>query len=159
MARKILGVIGGSGFYQMPGIEGVEQVEIDTPFGKPSDPLITGRIGSQDVVFLARHGKGHRILPSELNYRANIYAMKTLGVDHLVSVSTAGSMKESIAPGHLVAPNQFFDHTMKRPATFFGDGIVAHVSLANPVCHDLHLDLVNASLGAGATVHDSGVYF
>jgi len=158
MAKKVLGVIGGSGFYRMEGLEGVEQVEIDTPFGRPSDPFFTGRIGSLDVVFLSRHGKGHRILPSELNYRANIYAMKLLGADHLVSVSTAGSMKEAIKPGDLVVPNQFLDHTHKRPATFFGDGIVAHVSLADPVCPDLSRDLAAAGREAGATIHEGGTY-
>ena len=158
MAKKVLGVIGGSGFYQMPGLENVKQLEIGTPFGPPSDPYVTGRIGDLDVVFLARHGKGHRILPSELNYRANIYGMKTLGVDHLLSVSTAGSMKEAIKPGDLVVPNQFLDHTHKRPATFFGDGIVAHVSMADPVCADLARDLAAASRQAGATIHEGGTY-
>jgi 5'-methylthioadenosine phosphorylase len=158
MAKKVLGVIGGSGFYRMEGLEGVEQVEIDTPFGRPSDPFFTGRIGNLDVVFLSRHGKGHRILPSELNYRANIYAMKLLGADHLVSVSTAGSMKEAIKPGDLVVPNQFLDHTHKRPATFFGDGIVAHVSLADPVCPDLARDLAAAAREARATIHEGGTY-
>src|SRR5207248_8519704 len=114
MAKKILGVIGGSGFYQMPGLENVQQVELDTPFGHPSDPFVTGQIGDLEVVFLARHGKGHRILPSELNYRANIYGMKMLGADHLLSVSTAGSMNETIKPGDLVVPNQFLDRTHKR---------------------------------------------
>jgi len=158
MAKKVLGVIGGSGFYRMEGLEGVEQVEVDTPFGRPSDPFFTGRIGGLDVVFLSRHGKGHRILPSELNYRANIFAMKLLGADHLVSVSTAGSMKEAIKPGDLVVPNQFVDHTHKRPATFFGDGIVAHVSLADPVCPDLARDLTAAGREAGATIHEGGTY-
>jgi 5'-methylthioadenosine phosphorylase len=158
MAKKVLGVIGGSGFYQMHGLEGVEQVEIDTPFGRPSDPFFTGRIGELDVVFLSRHGKGHRILPSELNYRANVYAMKLLGVDHLVSVSTAGSMGEAIEPGDLVVPNQFIDHTHKRMPTFFGEGIVAHVSLADPVCPDLSRDLALAARASGATVHEGGTY-
>src|SRR6202047_5368581 len=158
MAKKVLGVIGGSGFYRMEGLEGVEQVEIDTPFGRPSEPLFTGRIGSLDVVFLSRHGQGHRILPSELNYRANIYGMKRLGVEHLVSVSMAGSMKEEIAPGDLVVVNQFVDHTYKRHATFFGAGIVGHVSLADPVCADLSRDLVKAARATGAKIHDGGVY-
>src|SRR5580658_2765498 len=158
MAKKVLGVIGGSGFYQMPGLDDVKQIELSTPFGAPSDPFVTGRIGDLDVVFLARHGKGHRILPSELNYRANIYGMKLLGVDYLLSVSTAGSMKEAIQPGHLVVPRQFVDHTCKRPATFFGEGIVAHVSLADPVCADLARDLTAASRQAGATTHDGGTY-
>lgn len=158
MTKTVLGVIGGSGFYQMTGFERVEQLEIDTPFGPPSDPYYRGTLGSVEVVFLSRHGKGHRILPSEVNFRANIYGMKVLGVEHLVSVSTAGSLKEEIRPGDLVVPNQFIDRTIKRPSTFFGDGVVAHVSLANPVCPDLARDLAAAGRAAGATIHESGVY-
>ncbi len=158
MANTVLGVIGGSGFYQMSGLERVEQVELDTPFGRPSDSFYRGRIGELEVVFLARHGKGHRILPSEINFRANLFGMKQLGVEHLVSVSTAGSMKEEIKPGHLVVPNQFIDHTNKRAATFFGDGIVAHVSLADPVCPLLSRDLAAAGREAGATLHAGGTY-
>jgi 5'-methylthioadenosine phosphorylase len=158
MAKTVLGVIGGSGFYQMGGLEMVERIELDTPFGKPSDCYYRGQMGEVEVVFLSRHGQGHRILPSELNYRANIYGMKRLGVEHLVSVSTAGSMKEEIAPGDLVVVNQFVDHTYKRPATFFGAGIVGHVSLADPVCADLSRDLVKAARATGAKIHDGGVY-
>ena len=158
MARTVLGVIGGSGFYQMGGLEMVERVELDTPFGKPSDCYYRGQMGEVEVVFLSRHGQGHRIMPSELNYRANIYGMKQLGVEHLVSVSTAGSMKEEIAPGDLVVVNQFVDHTNKRPATFFGDGIVGHVSMADPVCADLSRDLVKAARATGAKIHDGGAY-
>ncbi len=159
MARSVLGVIGGSGFYQMPGLDRVEPIDLKTPFGDPSDTYYRGVIGDVDVVFLARHGKGHRILPSELNYRANIHGMKQLGVERLISVSTAGSMKEHIAPGDLVAVDQFIDHTYQRRPTFFGDGIVAHVSLADPVCADLQKNLVAGGRAAGATVHDGGVYF
>ena len=158
MARTVLGVIGGSGFYQMGGLELVERIELDTPFGKPSDCYYRGQMGEVEVVFLSRHGQGHRIMPSELNYRANIYGMKQLGVEHLVSVSTAGSMKEEIAPGDIVVVNQFVDHTYKRPATFFGDGIVGHVSLADPVCADLSRDLVKAARATGAKIHDGGAY-
>jgi len=158
MARTVLGVIGGSGFYQMGGLEMVERIELDTPFGKPSDSYYRGQMGEVEVVFLSRHGQGHRMMPSELNYRANIYGMKRLGVEHLVSVSTAGSMKEEIAPGDLVVVNQFVDHTYKRPATFFGAGIVGHVSLADPVCADLSRDLVKAARATGAKIHDGGVY-
>src|SRR6266481_6633173 len=111
MARTTLGIIGGSGFYQMSGLELVERIELDTPFGAPSDAFYRGRMGETTVIFLARHGRGHRILPTELNYRANIYGMKTLGVEHLISVSTAGSMKEHIAPGDLLVVSQFIDHT------------------------------------------------
>jgi len=142
----------------MGGLELVERIELDTPFGKPSDCYYRGQMGEVEVVFLSRHGRGHRIMPSELNYRANIYGMKRLGVEHLVSVSTAGSMKEEIAPGDLVVVNQFVDHTYKRPATFFGAGIVGHVSLADPVCADLSRDLVKAARATGAKIHDGGVY-
>ncbi len=158
MSRTILGVIGGSGFYQMPGLSAVEQVELTTPFGKPSDPFFRGRLGDCDVVFLSRHGRGHRLLPSELNYRANVYGMKQLGVNHLVSVSTAGSMKEELRPGDLVVPDQFIDHTYKRPATFFGNGIVAHVSLADPVCRALVRELYESAREGGARVHHGGAY-
>jgi 5'-methylthioadenosine phosphorylase len=158
MAETVLGIIGGSGFYQMNGLERVEQVEVDTPFGRPSDSYYCGRMEGVQVVFLSRHGRGHRILPSELNYRANIYGMKQLGVEQLISVSTAGSMKEEIAPGDLLVADQFIDHTYKRPATFFGDGIVAHVSLADPVCADLSRDLTNAGRNASARIHERGTY-
>jgi len=142
----------------MGGLEMVERIELDTPFGKPSDCYYRGQMGEVEVVFLSRHGRGHRIMPSELNYRANIYGMKRLGVEHLVSVSTAGSMKEDIAPGDLVVVNQFVDHTYKRPASFFGAGIVGHVSLADPVCADLSHDLAKAARATGAKIHDGGVY-
>jgi 5'-methylthioadenosine phosphorylase len=158
MARSVLGVVGGSGFYQMPGLELVEELTLSTPFGAPSDAYYRGQMGEIEVIFLARHGRSHRILPSELNYRANIYGMKELGVQRLVSVSTAGSMKESIAPGDLVVVDQFIDHTYQRQPTFFGDGIAAHVSLADPVCGDLRHDLAAAGRTAGATVHDAGTY-
>jgi 5'-methylthioadenosine phosphorylase len=158
MASNILGVIGGSGFYKIDGLEAVAQVELTTPFGPPSDTYYRGRLGDTEVVFLARHGRGHRILPSELNYRANIYGMKQLGVERLVSVSTAGSMKDQIAPGDLAVVSQFVDHTYRRPPTFFGDGIVAHVSLADPVCGQLSRDLAGAALSAGAKVHENAIY-
>ena len=158
MARAVLGVIGGSGFYQIGGLEMVERIDVATPFGPPSDSFYRGRIGEIEIVFLARHGRGHRVLPSELNYRANIYGMKQLGVDHLVSVSTAGSMKEEIAPGDLVVVEQFVDHTYRRRPTFFGDGIVAHVSLADPVCAELSRELAEAGRAAGAKMHEGGTY-
>ncbi|MGH7781837.1 MAG: S-methyl-5'-thioadenosine phosphorylase [Candidatus Binataceae bacterium] len=158
MARKTLGVIGGSGFYNMPGLEQVEQIELDTPFGKPSDPYFRGRLGEVEVIFLARHGKGHRILPSEINFRANVFGMKQLGAEYLVSVSTAGSLKEEIHPGELIVPDQFIDRTYNRPATFFGNGMVAHVSLANPVCSDLARDLADAGRSVDPTLHEGGTY-
>jgi 5'-methylthioadenosine phosphorylase len=158
MAKTTIGVFGGSGFYQMPGMEGVEQIDLDTPFGKPSDPYFRGRIGDVEVIFLARHGKGHRILPSEINFRANVFGMKTLGVQQVVSVSTAGSLKEHIHPGDMLVPDQFIDRTIKRPATFFGNGMVVHVAMADPVCTRLSEALAAAGRGAGATIHKGGTY-
>lgn len=158
MSHNVLGVIGGSGFYQMKGLDKVELMELETPFGRPSDPFYQGRIGDIEVVFLSRHGRGHRILPSEINFRANVFGMKQLGVTHLVSVSTAGSLKEEIRPGELVVPNQFIDRTFKRPETFFGDGLVVHVSLADPVCANLASDLTAAARSGGTVIHDGGTY-
>ncbi len=158
MSQNVLGVIGGSGFYQMNGLDKVEMMELETPFGRPSDPFYQGRIGDLEVVFLSRHGRGHRLLPSEINFRANVFGMKQLGVTHLVSVSTAGSLKEEIHPGELVIPDQFIDRTFKRPETFFGDGIVVHVSLADPVCANLASDLAKASREDGAVIHEGGIY-
>jgi 5'-methylthioadenosine phosphorylase len=159
MAKTVLGIIGGSGFYQMGGLDRVEEIALETPFGRPSDAYYRGQLGDVQIVFLSRHGRGHRILPSELNYRANVWGMKKLGVEQLVSVSSAGSMKEHIAPGDLLVANQFVDHTYLRNQTFFGEGIVGHVSLADPVCADLSRDLVAAGRNAGATIHDGGTYF
>ena len=158
MAPNVLGVIGGSGFYQMNGLDKVEMMELETPFGRPSDPFYQGRIGDLQVVFLARHGRGHRLLPSEINYRANVFGMKQLGVTHLVSVSTAGSLKEEIHPGELMIPDQFIDRTFKRPETFFGDGLVVHVSLADPVCANLASDLAKAARVNDAKIHEGGTY-
>jgi 5'-methylthioadenosine phosphorylase len=158
MSHNVLGVIGGSGFYQMKGLDKVELMELETPFGRPSDPFCQGRIGEVEVVFLSRHGRGHRILPSEINFRANVFGMKQLGVTHLVSVSTAGSLKEEIHPGELLVPDQFIDRTFKRPETFFGDGLVVHVSLADPVCANLASDLTNAAETGGAAIHNGGTY-
>src|SRR5215213_4549704 len=132
-----LGVIGGSGLYQMSGMGRGEWVKVSTPFGEPSDEYFVGEMGGVKVVFLPRHGRGHRILPSELNFRANIYGMKKLGVERLIAVSAVGSLKKEIAPGHLVLPDQFIDRTRGRISTFFGRGIVAHVGFAEPMCGDL----------------------
>jgi 5'-methylthioadenosine phosphorylase len=158
MSKQIIGVIGGSGLYQMAGLEGVRRVEIKTPFGNPSDKLVRGRIGAVELVFLPRHGIGHRWLPTEVNFRANIFAMKKLGVERIISVSAVGSLSAEIAPGHLVVPDQFIDRTSQRPSTFFGRGIVAHVSLADPFCPELSRVLSDAALAAGATVHNGGTY-
>src|SRR5438105_6310058 len=153
-----IGIIGGSGFYNMAGLTDVRTVEVDTPFGKPSDPPILGKLGGRDVVFIARHGKGHRYNPTRVPVRANIFALKTLGVTHLVSVSAVGSMKEEIEPLHMVVPNQLYDRTVQRPRTFFDDGPVVHVAFAEPYCHDLREKLTQAAESAGATVHRGGTY-
>lgn len=158
MKAAAIGVIGGSGLYQMPELAGVREVEIKTPFGKTSDPLIRGRLGGVDLIFLPRHGKGHRWLPTEINFRANIFALKKLGVERIISVSAVGSLREEIAPGHLVVPDQFIDRTTQRPSTFFGRGVVAHVSLANPFCSVLSKVLVTAARQEGAEVHSGGTY-
>ena len=154
----VIGVIGGSGLYEMEGLTGVREVTLHTPFGEPSDAYITGSLGGIEMVFLPRHGRGHRFLPTEVNYRANIYGMKKLGVDRVISVSAVGSMKEEIEPGHIVIPDQFYDLTKHRKSTFFGDGVVAHVGFADPVCHDLFETLADAGKKAGATVHKGGTY-
>jgi 5'-methylthioadenosine phosphorylase len=158
MARSILGVIGGSGLYQMTGLKRIREVAVKTPFGKPSDKFVIGRLAETELVFLPRHGRGHRWLPTEINFRANIFAMKKLGVDRLISVSAVGSLREEIAPGHVVIPDQFIDRTTQRPSTFFGKGIVAHVSLANPFCKDLSAKLAAAASEEGARVHGRGTY-
>jgi 5'-methylthioadenosine phosphorylase len=155
---KTVGVIGGSGLYEMEGLEDVHSVKVETPWGFPSDEFVVGTLGEARLVFLPRHGRGHRIMPSEINFRANIYGMKKLGVEWIVSVSAVGSMREEIAPGHIVIPSQFFDNTKGRVSTFFGDGIVAHVSMADPVCPNLLEVLYEASKRAGAVVHKGGVY-
>jgi 5'-methylthioadenosine phosphorylase len=154
----MIGVIGGSGLYQMAGLTRVREVSINTPFGKPSDKLIRGRLGKTDLVFLPRHGKGHRWLPTEVNFRANIFALKKLGVERIISVSAVGSLRENIAPGHLVIPDQFIDRTSQRPSTFFGRGIVAHVSFAEPFCSDLSRVLVAAGRAEQGQVHAGGTY-
>jgi len=158
MARSIIGVIGGSGLYQMAGLENVREVEVKTPFGKPSDKFVRGVLDGVGFLFLPRHGKGHRWLPTEVNSRANIFAMKKLGVERIISVSAVGSLREEIAPGHVVVPDQFIDRTTQRPSTFFGKGIVGHVSLADPFCRDLAAKLANAATQEGAKVHARGTY-
>jgi 5'-methylthioadenosine phosphorylase len=158
MAAKIVGVIGGSGLYQMDGLKRVREVEVKTPFGKPSDRLVRGFLEDTELVFLPRHGRGHRWLPTELNFRANIFAMKKLGVERIISVSAVGSLREEIAPTHVVVPDQFIDRTTQRPSTFFGKGIVAHVSLADPFCGELRRRLADAASAEGARVHSRGVY-
>jgi 5'-methylthioadenosine phosphorylase len=154
-----IGVIGGSGLYEMDGLEHIEKVEVETPFGAPSDAYVTGVLEGRRMVFLPRHGVGHRLLPTEINFRANIWGFKKLGCARLVSVSAVGSMKEAIAPGHLVLVDQFVDWTRRRPQTFLGDGVVGHVALADPVSLPLHARLgeVAASL-PDITAHRRGTY-
>ena len=158
MSEVEIGVIGGSGLYKTEGLERVEEVRIDTPFGPPSYPFIVGELKGRRIAFLPRHGRGHRVQPSDLNFRANIYGMKKLGVNRIISVSAVGSMKEGIHPKEIVIPDQFYDNTRRRISTFFGDGIVAHVSLADPVCPVLSGTLYKAAAGVGAKVHRGGVY-
>lgn len=153
-----IGVIGGSGLYEMDGLVDVREERVDTPFGAPSDALIHGRLGDAELVFLPRHGRGHRYNPSEVPYRANIFAMKAAGVGWIVSLSAVGSLREEIHPGHVVLVDQFIDRTMHRHASFFEKGIVAHVSFGDPVCLTLRRYLVEAAREVGATVHDGGTY-
>ena len=159
MSQPVIGVIGGSGLYEIEGLTEVKEIVVETPFGAPSDAYITGTLGGAKMVFLPRHGRGHRYLPSEVNYRANIYGMKTLGVEQIISVSAVGSMKEKIVPGHIVIPDQFFDRTQgKRASTFFGNGVVGHVQFADPICGGLADILAEAAVAVGATVHKGGTY-
>ena len=158
MSEYRIGVIGGSGLYQIADLAIHEERTIDTPFGAPSDAFILGELHGQNVAFLARHGRGHRLMPTELNFRANIFGFKTLGVESLISVSAVGSMKEEYEPLHFVVPDQFIDRTRHRVDTFFGDGLVAHVSLADPLCPRLAAIMADAADAAGATVHRGGTY-
>src|SRR4030042_271899 len=158
MSETIVGVIGGSGLYEMEGLEDVQTVSVTTPFGDPSDSFVVGRLEGVKIAFLPRHGKGHRIQPSSLNFRANIFGMKMLGVQWIIGVSAVGSMKETIHPGHMVIPDQFIDRTAGRASTFFSDGIVGHVGFADPVCANLSNILFQAGREAGATVQRGGTY-
>ncbi|HEV2527849.1 MAG TPA: S-methyl-5'-thioadenosine phosphorylase [Thermomicrobiales bacterium] len=157
-SRHVLGIIGGSGLYDMPDLVERTEQTIETPFGEPSDAVTTGRIGEQPVVFLSRHGRGHRLSPTTLPYRANIYAMKALGVTHLLSVSAVGSLREEYAPRHLCVPDQLIDRTVTRERTFFDQGVVAHIGIADPFERNLRQALLHAAGGTGATVHDGGTY-
>ena len=151
-----LAFIGGSGLYDMSDLSNREEIEINTPFGKPSSTIMTGMLSDQKVAFLARHGKGHTISPSEINYRANIYALKTLGVNRIVSISAVGSLQDQLAPGNIVIPDGLFDNTRKRINTFFNNGMVAHIGVANPFCLDLSKTLAKSVQDTGATVHEGG---
>jgi 5'-methylthioadenosine phosphorylase len=152
----VLGVIGGSGLYNMTGLQDVETVTVDTPFGEPSAPVVFGTLDGKRVAFLARHGIGHNISPSEVNYRANIYAMKKIGVRKVVSISACGSLREDYAPGHIVVPDDIFDFTRGRARSFFGEGLVAHIGVAEPLCGDFSRQVLDALKSAGATVHQGG---
>jgi len=158
MTEKVVGVIGGSGLYEMEGLEDVQTVSLTTPFGEPSDSFVVGHLEGVKIAFLPRHGRGHRISPSALNFRANIYAMKLLGVQWIIGVSAVGSMKESLHPGDMVIPNQYIDRTIHRQNTFFSDGIVCHISFGDPVCPVLSQILFQAGKEAGATVQKDGTY-
>jgi 5'-methylthioadenosine phosphorylase len=155
---RTIGVIGGSGLYEIEGLTAVDKVKLTTPFGDPSDEYIVGQLGDAKLVFLPRHGRGHRILPHEINFRANVWGMKKLGVEWILSVSAVGSMKEEIHPGDIVVVDQFIDRTKARPASFFGDGVAGHVGFADPICSDLAAHVHAAAKAAGARVHQGGIY-
>ena len=156
--RADIGIIGGSGLYSMPGFEAQEEVRIDTPWGSPSDAYVVGKLAGREVAFLARHGRGHRLSPSELNFRANIYGFKTLGVERIVSLSAVGSLKEEHRPLDFVIPDQFFDRTRGRVSTFFGEGMVAHISFADPICPQLAGIVQKAASSSGISVKSGGTY-
>ena len=156
--KPILAVIGGSGLYAIHGLEDAQQYVIDTPFGNPSAPIVVGWLEGRRVAFLARHGIGHHIQPSQVNYRANIFALKMLGVERIVSISACGSLREDYAPGEIVIPDQVFDNTHLRKRSFFGDGLVGHVSVADPFCPSLSELLLQATNQAGAVVHIGGTF-
>jgi 5'-methylthioadenosine phosphorylase len=158
LAQTEIGIIGGSGLYSMPGLTDVRELPQTTPFGAPSDPYVLGMLEGKQVAFLARHGRGHRILPSELNFRANIYGFKQLGVERIISLSAVGSLKEEHKPLDFVIPDQFFDRTRHRVDTFFGDGIVAHIAFADPVCAEVAATVENACKNVGVTGKRGGTY-
>ena len=158
MEQARIGIIGGSGLYQMEGLTGISEVSLDTPFGKPSDNFMLGTLEGQRVAFLARHSRGHKLLPTELPFRANIYAMKMLGVEWIISASAVGSLQEQYAPTDIVVPDQFFDRTRGRVSTFFGEGVVGHITFAHPVCSDLSEIIARACEASGVKVHRGGTY-
>ena len=159
MTKNIsLAIIGGSGLYAMPGLEDIEEHAISTPFGEPSAPIIVGTLEGQRIAFLTRHGIGHHLNPSEVNYRANIYALKSIGVEKIISVSACGSLREDYAPGEIVVPDQLFDMTKDRKRTFFEKGLVAHISVADPFCPDLSKQILDSVQETGATVHEGGSF-
>ena len=155
-AKIAFAVIGGSGLYSMPGLAAVDEIELDTPFGRPSSPVVFGMLEGRKIAFLARHGIGHQISPSEVNYRANIYALKMVGATRIVSISACGSLREDYAPGHIVIPDQLFDFTHLRPRSFFGNGLVAHIGAADPFCSQWSNQIHENVLRTGAKVHSGG---
>src|SRR5271170_135324 len=157
-AQAEIGIIGGSGLYSMPGLTDTREVRVKTPFGVPSDAIAVGTLEGKRVAFLARHGRGHRILPSEINFRANVYAMKELGVERIISVSAVGSLQEDLRPGEFLVPDQFFDRTKLRVSTFFGGGLVAHVGFDKPTCGQVSGVLADASVHCAVKVHRRGTY-
>ena len=157
-AKAAIGIVGGSGLYSMTGLTDTQEIKVDTPFGEPSDAVVLGTLEGKRVAFLARHGRGHRILPSEINFRANIYAMKLLGVERIISVSAVGSLQEDLRPGEFLVPDQFVDRTKSRVSTFFGEGLVAHVAFDKPTCAQVANALADASVHCGVMVHRRGTY-
>jgi 5'-methylthioadenosine phosphorylase len=157
-AAAMIGIIGGSGLYSMAGLKGMREIRVKTPFGEPSDAIVVGTLEGKRVAFLARHGRGHRILPSEINFRANICAMKQLGVERIISVSAVGSLQEDLRPGEFLVADQFVDHTKNRASTFFGGGLVAHVAFDKPTCPQMSAVLADASVQCAVKVHRRGTY-
>ncbi len=158
MSGAKVGVIGGSGFYQMDGLADIEERRIETPFGPTSDPIVLGSLDGVRMAFVARHGVGHRIIPSEVPYQANIWALRSLGVERIIAINAVGSMREEMAPGQFVVPDQLIDHTQGRAGTFFGRGLVAHIAFDQPFCSELSNMVAGAAQSAGATVHRGGTY-
>jgi len=158
MPQAKIAVIGGSGLYDIEGMKGVEEVDINTPFGKPSDKIVVGKLEGVGVAFLPRHGRGHRLLPTEVPYRANIYALKSLGVERIIGINSVGSLKEEFQPNDLLIPDQLIDRTRGRTSTFFGEGIVAHIPFGEPFCPSLSQLVYQAAKDAGATAHKGGTY-
>jgi 5'-methylthioadenosine phosphorylase len=153
-----IAIIGGSGLYEMGGIQAPQEYILETPFGKPSAPIVIGNLKGHRIAFLARHGIGHHLTPTEVPYQANIYALKTLGIERIISISACGSLREDYAPGHIVIPDQLYDNTNNRPRSFFGDGLVGHISTADPFCEDLSSQLEQAVKASGATFHRGGTF-
>lgn len=161
MSKNPIGVIGGSGLYALTsdgGLKIIEEIKLETPFGSPSDAYILGELDNQKIIFLPRHGRGHRVSPTELNFRANIWGFKKLGVETIIAVSAVGSMRKEIEPGHMVIIDQFFDRTKGRVSTFFTDGVVAHLTFADPLCPEIRKALIQSGKETGATIHEKGTY-